>query len=923
MSMQEKIENVYKKKNKNYKNISLFPTIDPFTIIKKPILEGFQDNEYSDSGNDIPESGNLLSEALNIELAYVDTFNKIFNENDDDDADENGDESGNFLDGLSSVTNRIEELANSQYAAAESEAENSNTSGNSEDSDPAGIVKKVANVVTDIPTILLNIFLYSKGFIVFIINFINNVLVYFSIIFVQVVYKESPIQPFGNLFKRPTVFNWPWKLDLNVAESDNIAIDPSATLWNKTQIATGSDGTYVPGDVYRHNQEILYDSNIVFSFFIQLILVALTWVITNNLYYYIYNVVDGLAKIPYRYLQPNNTVGGINVSRGPFHIFKYSFINILISAPYDILYLLLFLIKFILQITGIYEFYALSYILLFMLVLYLTLKYFWGTYTKFVNDIFMQSNLDELFKSYFFYFLIGFYGIFQHYLVVNIVNDKNETVDFSWRGVVTFLIIIIATLGFSPFIRIFFYIWFLYIFFGFQGFTNDVYNDIIKHQKKQKCDSNEILIVKIIRNAIDYFFEYFYYFVVFMLIISNFLYFNSKVRMFNTQSSSAVKLLIGIIFLSVFMYLIYSILNKNQPKRKQTVVYGDSFLNEKEDIDGAIGKIDMKDYSAPSYSVDNEKDPTFTLKDKAKSVLKDITQRFKPGSDSIQSKPVDIVEIENSENYIDKLNVKIKKLIIELNPDNIFPEEILNRTSFLQYKIRIQEFLNILKKIEEILDDPITKELFHTPFNLTTLSEKIRIRLEKETSIPPRIKDYLNKAMLLLNEIIKQKLDENISKFLNNISEISYPKIEPLTSNAKPNVVDANQDGADANPNVVDENPNGADQKIQNGGLGLASNPETDSYYTKIKEIFINEIDAIKIKLAKVLKTVFPSEIITMQSIVQIYNTMQFKPFFIEAEPEIGILSLIVSELYPEDTKGIISKTFSSVKKIFWNKPKL
>jgi hypothetical protein len=100
-------------------------------------------------------------------------------------------------------------------------------------------------------------------------------------------------------------------------------------------------------------------------------------------------------------------------------------------------------------------------------------------------------------------------------------------------------------------------------------------------------------------------------------------------------------------------------------------------------------------------------------------------------------------------------------------------------------------------------------------------------------------------------------------------------------------------------------------------------NPEKLSYFTKIKEVFMTEMNTIKVKIAKILNNVFPTEIVTLRSIAQLYNTNILEPVFIEAEPEIGITCLIITEIYPQNTTGSIGKMVSSIKNIMSNKPKL
>lgn len=614
-NIQDKIKNVYyTKKNKNYKNIPLFPTIDQTIIFNKPVLEGLDNIEVSDLIGDI--GANEIAEGKQIVNAYADTLSSLFGTDVDVDMDIDGNVDTRGLTVIASGADKLKDMANDQYKKIDNEFQKLMKLGDSANKDPGDIAKSLVEAIKnnkdkkpgapEPPGLLTEIILGIKGIFIFLLNFINNVFIYLSIVFAQIIYKDVPIQPFGNFYNPPTMFNWPWKLDLNVAPADNTAIDPSANLWDPEQgPAVGSDGKFIPGETYLQHQKILYDSNIIFNFFIQVVLVFFTWVFTNNIYYQIYNVVDTLSKIPYRYIQPSSNEDGMFIKRG-LNILSFSIVNTIVSAPYDVLYIFLWFIKYILKLTGIYEFYPLSYIILFVIILYFTLKYFWGIYTSFVNDLFMQSNLGDIFKTYFFYFLIGIYGIYQHFFCINVVDGDNKPIAFDWKRLLALIVVICVIFVASPLIRFFFYFSFVFICFDFQGFTNDVYDSIIKYEKQQKCDSNKFSFSKTIRAAIYSFFEYFYYFVIFVLIISNFLYLNSRLRTYNKNSSSALKIMIGIIFLSIFMYLIYSLMNKNEPKRQQTVVYGDTFLNEKADLDGVIDNMNMPNFKKPVDNSDSD-----------------------------------------------------------------------------------------------------------------------------------------------------------------------------------------------------------------------------------------------------------------------------------------------------------------------------
>ena len=91
------------------------------------------------------------------------------------------------------------------------------------------------------------------------------------------------------------------------------------------------------------------------------------------------------------------------------------------------------------------------------------------------------------------------------------------------------------------------------------------------------------------------------------------------------------------------------------------------------------------------------------------------------------------------------------------------------------------------------------------------------------------------------------------------------------------------------------------------------------AYIEKVKSVFKKEMDMFTYKLSRIFERVFVKEIETIISITQIYNTRAFEALFIEAEPEIGLMSMIVTELYPEKTKPSVWNSFKSAAKVVRN----
>jgi len=860
--LREKINKVYNKKYKNYNNIELFSTIDYNVIVSPPILEGL----ISDTK---PGANKSVNDAKKLGSAYKTTFDKITDSNLDIDASGNIKKEESEISKITnagkkfyakvkakknSITSRLNDIGETVTNPGKMKADGKNATSSAKDNN--------GNPVEP-PSTFKNILLHIQSIFSFVLNFINNTLVYISIILVQFIYGDKPILPWGNIKRSFTMTNWPWKLNLNVSPSDNLVMDPSATLYDKTgdPVPDGNGGS-ISAEQYNTNQKILYDANIVFNLFTQIILVSLTWVFTNNAYYYIYNdesLEIKSSSFPYRVILPKNQQGGVNVDRGFTGIIPFAFVNTLVTSSYDMLFLLFYVIKFVTQYIGLYEFRALNYILIFLVILWFSLSHFWNIYNNF-----MEEPFAYVFNPFFAIFII--YGLYQHFFTVTIVSSKNEKVSDS-RPIATaflhfcsFFIIFSLLIAVYPIIRMFFYFWSIYVFLGLQGFGNNTYDDVMKNEGKKTCDSNKVTIIKIIREIIQSFFQYFFYFVVFVLIISNFIYLNT-IPTFNSSSSSSMKIFLIIIFLFVFMFLVYSLLNKNNAKKSKIVVYGDSYIKEEAPVLGDIvNKIDMPKFDTPTESKSKTtgkvvKTPEEVVVKTPEEVVETTGEELVETSGEEPEKPISV-------EYINALKTKIENLLETLNNN----DNPILATLVPANNNHILVFKNTLTNILEILNSPIVTELIHTPFYITKLVKKI----EENTSIPDNIKPYISVTKQLLKEIINEKLDVRISNFINEVSNI------PFTTDISENIA-------------------------------------------KINDAFTKEITEMNYKIARILKRVFPNETSNAISITQIYNTPALTPLFVNAEPEMAIFSMIVSKIYPEETKGGIINSLTSAAKVARN----
>jgi hypothetical protein len=226
--------------------------------------------------------------------------------------------------------------------------------------------------------------------------------------------------------------------------------------------------------------------------------------------------------------------------------------------------------------------------------------------------------------------------------------------------------------------------------------------------------------------------------------------------------------------------------------------------------------------------------------------------------------------------------------------------------------MHIQEFVNILKKIEEMLDDPITKELFQNPFYITKLKDRIKERVQN-SSLSANMKRYFDKAILFLEEIIREKLDQRISKIFNEIYNIPFPTLENMSETIKrPETVEPKIENTQVTPEkaALDDVKLGGAEPIQEGVL---------AYIDKVKTVFKKEMEMFTYKLSRVFERVFPKETETAISITQIYNTQIYQAFFTQVEPEMGLMAMLVTELYPEKTKPGVWNSIKSVAKVARN----
>ena len=968
-NIQEKIKSVYNKKN--YKNIERFP------ILKhQNNLEGFA-GKTSNPANGGPSMKDYWNATGDIFTGDSKKKSKDKNKVDNIEVEENKDEPTTFGN-IKAGANQFKELMNDQYKTTSDSTTNlynsissanlPNLLTNTDNIKVAGeSIKKF--ITGDNKEISIggesDKMKIAKNMILLPINFINNTILYFCIVITQLSYTAPPIGPWGNIFNTLDTPNWPWKLDLDVSPSDNLALDANAKLYDPSGASVPVKGGNIPAETYYENQKILYDSNILFGVFTQIILVCVTWVMTNNAYYYMFVITP---ELPYRIIEPFSTIDNkIEVERGIGAI-VYTIVNTIICTPYDVITWTLHMLRIIefSKSSPFYGFRELTYILLFLIILYFVLTYFWDMYNSILEDFFS-------FKYEPFYFIFIIYGLVYHYLFIKIVDEKHKVVPGNWyiKKGLSLMTIMSAFGGGYPVVRIMFFFWAIFIFFGLQGFGTDTYDDIYKMRSKDDCESNKFSLLKFIKKVVVFIFPYFFSLVMFVLLLSNLMYLNSQPTL-NSNSSSAMKIIVAFIFIIIFLFFIFSILNKYILTDNKTVIFGKSFLNEKNELDNIINKsTTMKTYPASleTDKKEGESSELSSLKTKGLSVFNKIKSSLTPDLGKAPP-PVPIEQIENSDNPLDKFNIKVKKLIKSLSSDDILPTnpDAAIEKKYQEDRIAIKEFVEILKNVEEFFDDSYIKELwpkgekYYDIFDIRSNFDKVYTEHQgnifKKFGSSPRIRKYFNNVTLWLKDIgVEGSMYlGKINKFLEIIAKLPYPSTKnevsetpeskknevsetPDTSvennetkggnneepkkednsekNEEPKKEDNSENNEESKKEDNSENNEESKKEDDNTDTLLTyyqpeddespklkySDPEILKYFRIIKYNLDQAIGRDKYRKDRAIarnptKRFLGKSLDILLKIVHIYNSKILEKYFNEGEPIIGIMSIILTDLF-------------------------
>jgi len=864
-NIQEKIKSVYNKKN--YKNIEQFP------ILKHPNnLEGFVGKTSN------PANGPSMKDYWN---ATGDIFtgdskkkNKTNNKVDNTAVAEESTTSGN----LKAEEIQFKELMKDQYkTTSDSTTDLYNSIASADLSTALTDTSKIKAAGESVKDFIMgdnkeisvggesDKIKIIKNMILLPINFINNIFLYFCIVITQLSYKVPPIGPWGNMLKPLDTPNWPWKLNLDVSPNDNLALNKDAKLYDPSGASVPVMDGNIPAETYYENQKILYDSNILFGIFTQIILVCVTWVITNNAYYYIFIITP---EIPYRIIEPFSKIDNkIEVSRG-FGAIIYTIVNTIFCTPYDVITGILHMLRIIefSKSSPFYGFRELTYILLFLIILYFVLTYFWDMYNNLMDDFFSFK-----YEPFFFIFII--YGLVYHYLFIKIVDEKHVEAPkglYIKKGL-SYMTIMSAFGAGYPVIRIMFFFWSIFIFFGLQGFGNDTYDDIYKLRSKDDCESNKFNLFKFIKKVIVFVFPYFFTFVIFVLLLSNLNYLNSQPTL-NSNSSSGMKIIVTFIFIIIFLFFIFSILNKYILVDKKTVVFGKSFLNEKNELDNIINKsTTMKTYENllenTNQNTEQGQSDTQIPTDPNQPAQSDTqipTDPNQPAQSDTQipTDPNQVSENQTNPLYLQLLKNKIEVLKNKLK--SIESDEVVNKLIPSSKKQKLFELINTIEKIE---NNPVIEIIFQVPFDIKNVYTVILNKLDTDTKLSKETKDQIQIFADFLNQLIYSKIDENITEFVNDLIEIDPTK-------------------------------------------------NTLEYITEVEQLFKTKLELIRTKLAAIIKQVYTYEINIIVSFTQIYNTPGVSAFFIEAEPEVGIICKLTSLIFVKETKASILNAITNAKNV-------
>lgn len=608
----EKIKKIYHRKKPNYKNIETFSIIPP-SIWKNSALEGLEtSNSMDKTGADAinkkqtkkcPGTDWNANYKPDDATAYISKINALEDE-------QYAKEKGAFLNGLHDIEdkankyiNKLDEIATEQYDKVYTElnAKYENVKNNIptsmsdikdklKSSNKEDLNKSVQDQIAEA------IFYINKVSKVF-TTILNNLLMYVSLSIVRLAYEVLPEWPIDILKDRNDP-NYPWNINFNVSSADNLTT--GGNLYSESSPAIQLNGKDIAPSTYIQNQKIQSDTQILVNFFIQFILVLVSYLITANLFY---NIEMETSVAKWFYDKPVGfTPAPQNrpmVEHG-FHVIFSCIKNTAISTPYNVYFAIFFGIKWILQTLRIYEYKELTFILLFLIVLYLCIKYFWNYYNSFIENPITWSYEPII-------LLFVFYGIYENYLNVQLIKygilhgGRHTPVTHHWiSSSITVFILLSIFFVIFPFLRIVLTFWFIYLFI--YNKWNGLNLDILSSEKTTNCGPKEGIFSGIQKIINKYIFPNFLFFVMLILVLFNVYNSFKNNKIYNKGIKHTMIGLSLLMLLGLVLYALYKFYNNNNSKPSDKVVYTPGHLSKsmadilKSDIDS---KIKLDDYPPP------------------------------------------------------------------------------------------------------------------------------------------------------------------------------------------------------------------------------------------------------------------------------------------------------------------------------------
>jgi hypothetical protein len=414
----------------------------------------------------------------------------------------------------------------------------------------------------------------------------ENLVMWFSIVIVQLCENErmNPILNINDTYPHTFI-----NINNGVNPQDDLYLNP------KAKISTDPD--------YAKKQKIAYDSQLIYKFLMNFLLIIISWIITYNLYYSMF--INPPMRIEF-------------LKKDTSEIIRYNLMNMFFSAPCNFYHFVTGCLSGIFTIVGISNYKVLSFVVLFMLVLFLCLKYFY-----FVLSLLVQFKLTLTATPLMTIVIVYAYILNAFFRPNDTTNWSNPSSGITGMILCFLRFFLIFNMGFLCcylikltlifygfyylFLRCcdFLFIRSIWIFIADKiklfGLPSDaiqisfIYDQIIKMDEKTKCDK-ETLLYKFNKFISNYIFPNLIYFVIIIFLISNIVSFlKETVFSFNTKN-----LLVILCSMILFCVIIIGILSKMNNK---TVIQSNN-VNYKDFADGILKQTDQQFKAKEEQTID-------------------------------------------------------------------------------------------------------------------------------------------------------------------------------------------------------------------------------------------------------------------------------------------------------------------------------